>query len=78
MADETKSKSDKGESDLSKYDKETLKQHIISEAMHVICEPDLSTWIKSIEDIQNNLNQLSNSQIMQELETIKIWMMNKR
>lgn len=43
-----------------------------------IKRPDLSIIIRGIEDIQNSLPKFSPEQLMQELETLRIWVINKQ
>ena len=39
---------------------------------------DLNAVINSLEWVQSNLSELSNRQLMQELEIIKMWLKNKQ
>ena len=39
---------------------------------------DLSIIIRGIEDIQNSLSKISPEQLVQELETLKMWVINKQ
>lgn len=43
----------------------------------IVNRSDLETIRRGIEEIQERLDELSPRQLMQELEVIKIWVMNK-